>query len=139
MVCVALLAQPACLLYTRCVMQSAAAEACRLMATAPVWAGVAPQSQRDYVLRRLAAVPDVDVFHVGGASGWTIELEGATGGHGARARIATAARPLPLLGVVPALLGKTDGSGNVVLDVEVATTTRPAWLEGDYGDWSSVW
>lgn len=120
-------------------MQAAAAEACRLMGTAPELAAAAPQAQRDYVLRRLAAVPDVDVFHVGGRAGWDIELEGGTQAHEARARIATTARPLPLLGVLPAMLGRTDGLGNVVLEVEVRTVTRPGWLEGGYGSWSSVW
>lgn len=139
MLCMALLAQPACLLYTRAVMQSAAAEACRLMATAPETTAAAPQAQRDYVLRRLAAVPDVEAFHVGGRAGWDIELEGGTGSRTARARIATTARPLPLVGVLPALLGRADGDGNVKLEVEVEAATRPGWLEGGYGSWSSVW
>lgn len=139
MVCMALLTQPVCILYTRCVMQAAAAEACRLMATAPTQVNVVPQTQRDYVLRRLAAVPNVDVFHVGGEAGWSIELEGGTGEHTARAHIATVVRPLPLIGVLPALLGKSDGAGNVLLEVEVETATRPAWLEGSYGSWASTW
>lgn len=139
MVCMALLTQPVCILYTRCVMQAAAAEACRLMATEPTQVNVAPQAQRDYVLRRLVAVPNADVFHVGGEAGWTVELEGSTGGHAARARIATSVRPLPLVGVLPALLGKSDGAGNVLLEVEVETVTRPEWLEGSYGSWASTW
>ena len=139
MVCMALLTQPACILYTRCVMQAAAAEACRLMATAPTQVNVVSQTQRDYVLRRLTAVPNADVFHVGGEAGWTVELEGSTSGHTAKARIATSVRPLPLIGVLPALLGKSDGAGNVLLEVEVETVTRPEWLEGSYGSWASTW
>ncbi len=139
MVCLALLVQPACMLYTRTVMQAAAAEGCRMLAAPPTSAGVAEQSYRAYILRRLSAVPDVGIFHVGGEAGWEIALEGPGGGDTARVSIATSVRPLPLIGVLTALLGAGDGDGGVRLEVEVATTVRPSWVEGGYGDWSSIW
>lgn len=138
MVLIALLVQPACMLYTRCVMQAAAAEGCHLMAVT-VSPTVSGQACKQYVLRRLRAVPDAGLFHEGGQQGWSIELSGSEAEHSARVSIETAVRPLPLLGIVPALLGQLDDSGNVVLRVEVSTVTRPEWLEGDYGEWSSIW
>lgn len=139
MVCMALLIQPACMLYTRAVMESAAAEACRLVATTPSVTAVSKQAYEAYVLRRLSGVPDLDLFHCGGREGWLITMEGATASHSASVTIETAVRPLPLLGVIPALLGRTDSAGNVVVRVEVTTTTRPSWLEGDYDGWASLW
>lgn len=139
MVCMALLIQPACMLYTRAVMESAAAEACRLVATTPSTTAVSNQAYEAYVVRRLAGVPDLDVFHCGGREGWHITMKGATASHSASVTIETTVRPLPLLGVIPALLGRTDGAGNVVMRVEVTTTTRPGWLEGDYDGWASLW
>lgn len=139
MVLMALLVQPACLLYTRCVMQSAAAEGCRLVATSTRAAGAAPQAQCAYVLRRLAAVPDAPIFHEGGEAGWEIELSGSTSAHAASARITTTARPLPFVGVLAGMMGQGDGSGGVVLEVNVSRATRPGWLEGGYDDWASIW
>jgi hypothetical protein len=139
MLMLAMLVQPACILYTRCVMLSAAAEGCRLMATADPDAGQAEQSCLDYVRRRLGAVPDVPIFHVGGQDGWSIELGGGVSEHEASARIVGTVTPLPLLGVIPALLGETDGEGNVVVEVGVTQTTRPSWLDGGYDDWTADW
>lgn len=139
MLLIAVLVQPACLLYTRCVMQAAAAEGCRLMATAQDAGGTAEAAQRAYVMRRLRAVPTAPIFHEGGDEGWTIEVSGSTSQHEASVRIATTARPLPIVGVLSGLLGQTDGSGSVVLEVQVSVTTRPEWLEGGYDEWSSIW
>lgn len=139
MLLMALLVQPACLLYTRCVMQSAVAEACRLMATSTRSSGSAMPALRAYVVRRLAAVPDAPIFHEGGSQGWEIELGGSTAEHAASARIRTSARPLPFVGTLAGLLGQVDASGAVVLDVSVSRVTRPDWLEGGYDEWVSLW
>ncbi len=137
--CLGLLIQPACLLYTRAVMQSAAAQGCKVMAVRPTTVGTADQANRSFVLRRLAAVPDMPLFHQGGSQGWNIEMTGGGGSSTVRVRIEGTARPLPLLGILPALLGQLDGSGNIRLAVDVEITTRPEWVEGSYGSWSSMW
>ena len=110
--------QPACLLYTRCVMEGAAVEVARLAATAREGLDVRP-----FALRRIAAVPEVSVFHVGGQQDWEVS------GH---------ARPLPLLGGICGLLGESDEKG-LVLEARVTASTRPDWLEGSYGDWVGMW
>ncbi len=139
MVLMAMLVQPACLLYTRCVMQSAAAEACRLVATSTRSESGVPAAQRAFVLRRLAAVPNSPIFHEGGEQGWDIELQGSTEGHEAFARIATTVHPLPFVGALAGLVGQAGASGSVRLEVSVSRTTRPEWLEGGYDDWVSIW
>lgn len=139
LLCLGLLLQPACLLYTRAVMQAAAAEGCEVMAVRPASVGTSDLANRAYVLRRLKAVPEVPLFHQGGSQGWHIEMAGGGASDTARVRIETTARPLPLLGLLPALLGQLDGEGNVRLSVEVEVATRPEWVEGSYESWSSAW
>lgn len=134
MVCLTLLVQPMCLLYTRCVMQSAAAEGCRLLATATGDTDDAACEQ--YVRRRLSAVPQTDVFLAGD---WQVELQGNAESDEVGVRIVGYARPLPLVGVVSALLGPVDQAGNVELKVSVTRCARPGWVEGGYSDWTSIW
>ena len=134
MVCLALLVQPMCLLYTRCVMQSAAAEGCRLLVTATGDTDDAACEQ--YVRRRLSAVPQADVFLAGD---WQVELQGDAESDEVGVQIVGHARPLPLIGVVATLLGPTDQAGNVELKVSVTRCARPGWVEGGYSDWTSIW
>ena len=54
-----LLLQPAILLYNRCIMNTAAAEACRLVATS----SGDDASTRAYIEHRLEAIPKVPIFH----------------------------------------------------------------------------
>lgn len=129
----ALLVQPVCLLYTRCVMEGAAAETARLVATAREGLDVRP-----FVLRRLAAVPEVSVFHVGGQDDWEVETEGPDARGHVTVRLAGHARPLPLFEGICELLGESDEKG-LVLRVCVTASSRPGWLEGGYGDWTCLW
>lgn len=136
---VALLVQPAAMLYTRCVMQHAAAEACRLMSTTAEGDGLMSDARRDYVLRRLAAVPDLPLFHIGGQEGWEVEMSGSTSSHQASASITGRLRPLPVAGLLMALAGAAQEDGTVVMTVQVQTQTRPGWVEGGYDEWRAGW
>ena len=69
--------QPVCLLYTRAVMESAAAETARIMTTTTVNDDA---DLEEFARRRLAAVPNVSIFHAGGPLSWDIEL-GRRGRH----------------------------------------------------------
>ncbi len=71
--------QPVCLLYTRAVMESAAAETARLMTTTTA----EDDDLEEFTRRRLAAVPNVSIFHAGGPLSWDIEL-GRAGAGGVR-------------------------------------------------------
>ena len=129
----ALLLQPVCLSYTRAVMRGAAGECARAVATAY---GSDTASCRSYALRRLAAVPEVPLFHVGGQGDWDIRIERTD--KRVSVQIRGHARPLPLLGALTALASMRDGQG-VVLSVSVDERVRPDWLGGDYDAWQTVW
>ena len=128
--------QPVCLLYTRAVMEQAAASTARLMVTAQE----DEEAYRAFALRRLSAVPDLAIFHAGGPLSWEIELvrAGDTGGVVSVA-IEGAVRPLPVLGAFVSAFGQTNAHGDVEMRVEVAYEGRPTWLEGDYGSWTAIW
>lgn len=129
----ALLLQPVCLFYTRTVMRSAAAECARAVATAY---GGDTSACESFALRRLRAVPDVALFHVGGKADWQVHIDRADAK--VSVRIRGHARPLPILGALAAFAGHRDAKG-VVLEVETTEVTRPQWLGGDYGAWQGIW
>ena len=133
MLLMALLVQPACLLYTRMVVGSTAASCARLLATLP--SGSLEQCEA-YALRRLAAVPEVEMFHVGGREDWRVEA--SCEGGVAQVCVSGHVRTLPLLGVVASRMGRQDGQGTVI-EVTVSERVRPGWLGGDYDTWVSMW
>ena len=121
MLLLALLLQPAFLLYTRSVMQQAAAEGVRVLAT-----------------REMGGAGDdaaCEAFHTGE---WEVELSGDSTSREVRVGVEGRLRPLPLLGVLAQMLGEPDGD-EVVLRVEVTGGARPDWLEGGYGEWVTMW
>lgn len=136
LILVLLAVQPVCLLYTRAVMESAAAETARLMTTA---SSENEDACRAFAQRRLAAVPDLSIFHVGGPLSWDIELGFAGEGKTASVQIEGHVKPLPVLGAFVAAFGDTDAQGNVSVKVDVSYDARPDWLEGEYETWVSSW
>ena len=129
--------QPLCMLHTRSVMEAAASETARLMITA----GDETQDGCEaFALRRLAAVPDLSIFHAGGSQAWDIELSASDAGEGrVSVAISGAVTPLPVLGAFAGALGETNGWGAVEMRVEVSYAGRPEWLEGDYEAWIARW
>ena len=128
-----LLLQPVCLSYTRAVMRAAAAESARAAATAY---GGDVGACRSFALRRLRAVPDVPLFHVGGEADWDVSIEQSD--RQVSVRIAGHARPLPLMGLLASAALRRDGKG-LVLDVSLQENLRPSWLGGDYDAWQGIW
>lgn len=129
---VALLVQPGCLLYTRAAMSAAAAESARLALTAESASAV-----EEFARRRLKAVPEVSVFHVGGADDWEVVVSGA-GSSSPKVQITGHARPLPLMAAVAGALLGSDGEG-VVLSVDAEVNLRADWVDGSYAEWVSMW
>lgn len=126
MLLVLLLVQPGIVLYDRIVMQAAASEACRLLATLDEGdeSGIAEA----FVRRRLGAVPGQECFHVhSGGCSWEIEFEGGQSSESATCRIATQLKPLPFIDASSGLLGLTNESGNFLVKVEATMPTQPAW------------
>lgn len=140
-----LLLQPGILLYDRMVMQGAAAEGCRLLATKTGALGDMDGSCEAFVRHRLGAVPPHDCFHVhrGGCS-WDVELAGDEGSQTVSVTVGNDVRPLPLLDAGAALLGMTDAAGNLHLETTASMPTQPAWVDGaeagrDPAGWIGAW
>jgi Flp pilus assembly protein TadG len=128
LVVLTLLVQPACVLYTRCVMQEAASEAVRIAATDD-----SDDELEALVLRRLEAVPDVSVFHEGG---WEVSVERADGA--ATVTVSGRVKALPFF--APAVAVFTgDASGSATVTVTESAATAPGWLDGTYSTWVKIW
>lgn len=133
----ALLLQPAVLIYDRCVMQSSAAEACRLQATRSCSEG----ALKTFVERRLASLPSLDLFHTAACS-WSVAVEG--GGCGAVATVSVEGhvKTLPLVGITASALADDAGDGCALLRCEATSTLSPSWLDsasGEPEEWISQW
>ncbi len=136
-----LLIQPGILLYDRMVMQAAAAEGCRLLATKTSASGDMDAGCEAFVRHRLSSVPSQACFHVhdGGCS-WDISCSGDEGSSTVSVRISNAVRPLPLFDAGAALLGMVDGNGNLRVEVESSMPAQPAWVEkSPLGQNPSAW
>ena len=131
---IALLVQPACVLYTRSVMAATAGELARLSLT--LRGG--EEELREFALRRLRAVPDLSIFHEGGERGWEIVCTGPDEQGAVSVSIEGRVRPLPLLGSLVAALGTAEGS-SVVVRAEATCDMRTSWVGGSYEDWVGIW
>ncbi len=142
---VLLLVQPGILLYDRMVMQGAAADACRLLATTSLSEEGAQEHCEAYVRRRLGAVPQQDCFHVHGTQcTWDIRFEGDEASQTVQVAISTEVQPLPLLGAAAELFGIVNDNGNFEVKVSVAQQTQPAWVQdsaagSDPAAWIGAW
>ena len=142
---VLLLVQPGILLYDRMVMQEAASEACRLLATKGAAAGSMDAACEAFVRHRLSAIPQHECFHVheGGCS-WQIDFAGDENSSEASVEISGFVRPLPLLDGAGALLGVVDANGYLTVRVRAQAPTQPAWVAGSEkglnpSSWAGAW
>lgn len=133
---VGLLVQPVTLAYSSMVMESTAAEMVRVLTSRR--GDMDDDQVLAYGRRRLKAIPEVPLFHSGGEDDWEVRCEGAEGDGHAQVTIRGHCQPLPVLGILPALMGSMDDKG-LVLEVTVGEQVRPSWLGGGYGDWTSIW
>ena len=135
--------QPGILLYNRMVMQNAAAEGCRLMATSTEVGSNSAEKYEGYVKRRLASIPPVEIFHAHvGSKPWDIVLIGGESSGEVTVRITNYVKPLPILDLGASLLKMTDAEGYIVQKVEVTMPTQPDWAlqsEGGPAQWASQW
>jgi len=124
-----LLIQPGIILYDRMVMQAAASEGCRLLATKTDAAGASEEKYESYILRRLGSIPPQDNFHIhGSACSWDIELVGSENTAFVEVTIRNKVKPLPLLDSGAKLLGLLDESGLLTIEVSVSMPTQPYWV-----------
>lgn len=135
-----MLIQPMILLYNRMVMENAAAEGCRLLATATTQGPYSHEKYEGYIKRRLASIPPLDIFHVhdSGCS-WVITMEGDENSSEVRVSIVNQVKPLPLLGWGAELFGMTNEEHNFVQEVQVIMPTQPPWVAGSGGNDPEGW
>ena len=140
-----LLMQPGILLYDRMVMNAAAYEACRMLATRSSASGVDGATYEEAIRRHLGAIPQQENFHRhrDGCS-WQIRLEGDEQASEVSVSIAGSVRLLPLLDMGGTLLGIGDGAGNIEVSVHASMPTQDAWVGGnalgmDPGAWVGKW
>ena len=144
-VLVLLLVQPGIVLYDRMVMQAAAAEGCRLLATSTDAYGTSADSCEAFIRHRLASIPSVACFHVHeGSCTWDIDLSGSESSSTTSVSITNEVRPLPLFDSAAVLLGLANANGNIEVKVSVSMPTQPDWVwSGEAGsspkDWAGAW
>ena len=102
------LLQPLCLMYTQATMWSAANQALRCMETTQDESAVV-----SYIQRRLSAIPEVSLFHAGGAQDWDISCSGF-GEKSGEVSISGHVKPLPLFYAASRLFAQTDDKGIIV-------------------------
>ncbi|MEG0759497.1 MAG: pilus assembly protein, partial [Raoultibacter sp.] len=104
-----LLIQPCILLYDLMVMEAAASEGCRLLATRTETLGSSQDACEAYVKRKLGSIPPQDQFHIH-SSGctWEIELSGDETSDYVEVTIKNKAKLLPLFDAGGILLGIAD-------------------------------
>lgn len=125
MVLILLLLQPGIVLYDYIVLQGAAAEGCRLLATSDGAGSV----QDDYVRRRLSAIPQMDLFHVHSQGcSYKIDLVGDETSSEVGVEISTKLKPVPLIDIGMSLLGVTDTDGCLTVKAKSTMPTQPDWV-----------
>jgi hypothetical protein len=124
-----LLIQPGLVLYNYMVMQAAANEGCRLLATKTDTFGQSDEKYQGYILRRLGSIPDQDNFHIhqDGCS-WEIIMEGNETTQNVTVTIKNKLKFLPLISQASGLLGLLEESGLFVQEVSVSMPTQPGWV-----------
>lgn len=134
-----LLIQPGILLYDRMVMNAAASEGCRLIATKGT--SIDEQAYEEFIRRRLGAIPQQDNFHVHSSGcSWVIELAGGEEAQSVSVSIETQVKPLPFFDFGAQALGLTNAQGNFVQKVEVSQVVRSDWvMENELGSNPQAW
>lgn len=127
--------QPAIVLYDRLVMEAAASEGCRVIETLP---SADADVAREYVERRLAAIPGISVFHSGD---WNVEVAGAgQQGECVSVRISHELEPLPLIGAGMGMVGLAGSDGMFRQEVFRETSQHDIWaLRSEFGLDFQVW
>ena len=136
-----LLLQPGIILYDRMVMRQAAAEGCRLLATRSAQAGLTDEYCTELIKRQLSAVPSHDLFHIhhSGCS-WDISVSGDETSGQVQVTISNRLRLLPLFDAAGTVLGMTDSSGCMTIQVSEVAPTQPGWAsEGSMGLNPGAW
>lgn len=129
------LLQPGIVLYDHMVMNSAAAEGCRLLATRSEASGLSDERCVDLIKRQLAAIPPHPLFHMHAPHcSWDIRISGSDSSEEVSVEISHRLRLLPLFDISGVLAGIADSEGCIQLEAAQSAPTQPAWAhEGSAG------
>ena len=123
-----LLIEPGIILYDLTIMNSAASETCRVLATS---------SDEDkskicepFARRRLQAIPQQDNFHkhIGGCS-YEISFEGNQSSDYVSVSIVNQVRPLPLIGFLSSITGLLNDNNCFEISAVSRQRVKPAWVK----------
>lgn len=129
MVCLLLVIQPGILLYDRMVMESAAAEGCRILATRTTSQQTDDTHYENFVRHRLGSIPEHESFHIHDpACAWDIKLNGSETTPSVSVTITNKLHLLPLFDFGAQVAGLLDESGAFLLSVTVEMPTQPDWV-----------
>ena len=129
-VCLLLLIQPGIILYDRMVMNDAAAEGCRLLATKCTEGPMDEGVYEDIVKRHLGAIPQQELFHIhDGDCSYRIHFEGDEHSQNVIVEIENEIELLPIFDAVGALTGLAP-DGRYRIRVHQEAITKPSWYEG---------
>lgn len=134
---IGLLLQPALLLYTRCVMNSASAETCRVAATATC----GDEALEQFARRRLAAVPQLGVLHSRDCD-WELSVVADPVQGSSSVAVEGHVKPLPLLGLMTGFVVMSADDGCLLLQASSSCELWPDWMQrvdGAPEDWISRW
>lgn len=136
-----LLIQPGILLYNHMVMQAAASEGCRLLATKTDAVGASTEKCEGFIMRRLGSIPSQENFHIheGGCS-WEIELLGDERSETVQVTIKNQVKFLPLFDLVGSLFRLYGESGTFEQEVQISMAVQPSWVaENERGLDPNAW
>ena len=123
-----MLIQPGIILYDRVVMNYAAAEGCRLLATSAPGSGMTQERCEELVRRHLGAIPPQDLFHMhdDGCS-YQVEVSGSGSSAVVAVKITNTVKLLPLFSTGARMMGASS-DGCLHINVQRSARTKPGWL-----------
>lgn len=129
LVCLLLVIQPGILLYDRMVMESAAAEGCRMLATRTTSQQADDIQYENFIRHRLGSIPEHESFHLhDSVCSWDIKLNGSETTSTVSVTITNKLHLLPLFDFGAQVAGLLDESGAFPLSVTVEMPTQPDWV-----------
>lgn len=129
LICLLLVIQPGILLYDRMVMESAAAQGCRILATRTSSQQAENAHYENFVRHRLGCIPEHESFHLHDpVCSWEIELNGSESSPSVSVTITNKLHLLPLFDFGAQVAGLLDESGAFPLSVTVEMPTQPRWV-----------
>lgn len=128
-----LLIEPGILFYDYCVMNSAAAETCRVLSTQDN--NNKQKVCEAFARRRLSAIPQQDNFHLHSTGcSYQIQLEGSQDSNEVSVKIINEVKPLPLIGFLSDVLGILNANKCFEINANCTQKQRPDWVKTSIKD-----